>query len=65
MPLIQGVSSAVPGGLPEGCLLLSVSVLMALHAVAMAPDAEYSQSWCVIGSRVTAYEQISLFGAGL
>jgi hypothetical protein len=41
LPLIQGISSAVPGDLAEGYLLLGVRVHMALHAVAMAPNGGY------------------------
>jgi hypothetical protein len=48
LPLIQGVSSAVSGGLAEGYLLLGVSVQMALQAVAMAPtDSERLGRWLV------------------
>jgi hypothetical protein len=49
LPLIQGVSPAVPGGLAEGYLLLGVRVQMALHAIAMAPNPEISaaSAWAV------------------
>jgi hypothetical protein len=40
LPLIQGVSSVGAGGRTEGYPLLRVSVLMAFHAVVIAPNAD-------------------------